>query len=183
MDGRDANNQSGGSAPVGRIPSVPNWQLSASGTYTLPGMWGVDKAFVSASWQFVGERITRSGDQEPGVGRFAHMLDFGDGLDGTEVTELDPVLDPYHLFNLNSGLVEAGDDGAGICDPPSADDGAKVPWGGCARVKRSLRARTKSRASMAAQVRCPVYETWPPWHGRQTSPVAAGQASAKGRCI
>ena len=48
----------------------------------------------------------------------------------------------------------------------------KVPFGRCASVLRSLRARMKSRASMAALVSLPVCETWLPWRGRQTSPVA-----------
>ncbi len=46
----------------------------------------------------------------------------------------------------------------------------RVPWGRCACVLRSLRARTKSRASMAAEVRCPV---WLPRRGRHVSPVSA----------
>ena len=87
-----------------RIPSVPDWQLSASGTYMLPGILGASEAYLSASWQFVGERITQPGDQEPGGGRFAHGFNFGDLTATDDATELDLLLDPYYLFNLSAGL-------------------------------------------------------------------------------
>ena len=87
-----------------RIPSVPNWQLSASGTYALAGILGAREAYLSASWQFVGERITQPGDQEPGGGRFAHGFDFGDLTTADDATELDLLLHSYHLFNLSAGL-------------------------------------------------------------------------------
>ena len=38
-----------------RIPSVPNWQLSAVATYTFPGLWQSKESYITASWQFVGE--------------------------------------------------------------------------------------------------------------------------------
>ena len=47
-----------------RIPSVPNWQLSAVATYTFPGLFQSRESYVTASWQFVGDQITQSGDQE-----------------------------------------------------------------------------------------------------------------------
>ena len=87
-----------------RIPSVPDWQLSASGTYMLPGIWGASDAYFSASWQFVGERITQPGDQEPEGRRFTHGFDFGDLTTADDATELDLLLDSYHLFNLSAGL-------------------------------------------------------------------------------
>ncbi len=87
-----------------RIPSVPNWQLSAVATYTFPGLWRSKESYVTASWQFVGDQITQSGDQVPGAGRFPHGLGYG-GMTGDEVTNMDLVLDPYHLFNLNTGLL------------------------------------------------------------------------------
>ena len=46
-----------------RIPSVPNWQLSAVATYTFPGLFQSRESYVTASWQFVGSQITQSGDQ------------------------------------------------------------------------------------------------------------------------
>lgn len=87
-----------------RIPSVPDWQLSASATYTLPGVLHARESYVSTSWQFVGERITQSGDQVPGAGRFAHGLPYA-GMTGEEVTDVDLTLNPYHLLNLSTGLV------------------------------------------------------------------------------
>ena len=87
-----------------RIPSVPNWQLSAIATYTFPGLFQSKESYVTASWQFVGSQITQSGDQVPGAGSFAHSLPYA-GMTGNEVTNVDLELDPYHLFNLNTGLL------------------------------------------------------------------------------
>ena len=87
-----------------RIPSVPNWQLSAIATYTFPGLFQSKESYVTASWQFVGSQITQSGDQVPGAGRFAHGLPYA-GMTGNEVTNVDLELDPYNLFNVNTGLL------------------------------------------------------------------------------
>ncbi len=87
-----------------RIPSVPDWQLSGSATYTLPGLLSARESFLSASWQFVGDSITQSGDQVPGRGVFGHGLSYR-GASGDEATEVDLLLDSYHLFNLSAGLV------------------------------------------------------------------------------
>ena len=87
-----------------RIPSVPNWQLSAVATYTFPGLWQSKESYVTASWQFVGDQITQPGDQVPGAGSFAHKLAY-EGMPLDQVTNLDIELDPYHLFNLNAGMV------------------------------------------------------------------------------
>lgn len=87
-----------------RIPSVPDWQLSGSATYTLPGVLSAGESFLSASWQFVGDSITQSGDQIPGRGVFGHKLPYR-GASADEVTEVDLLLDSYHLFNLSAGLV------------------------------------------------------------------------------
>ena len=87
-----------------RIPSVPDWQLSGSATYTLPGILSARESYISGSWQFVGDSITQSGDQVPGKGVFAHGLPYG-GASAGEETEVDLLLDSYHLFNLSAGLV------------------------------------------------------------------------------
>ena len=87
-----------------RIPSVPDWQLSGSATYTLPGILSAGESFLSASWQFVGDSITQSGDQIPGRGVFGHGLPYR-GASADEATEVDLLLDSYHLFNLSAGLV------------------------------------------------------------------------------
>ncbi|MXZ13794.1 MAG: TonB-dependent receptor [Candidatus Dadabacteria bacterium] len=87
-----------------RIPSVPDWQLSGSATYTLPGFLNARESYLSASWQFVGDSITQSGDQVPGRGVFGHGLPYR-GASADEETEVDLLLDSYHLFNLSAGLV------------------------------------------------------------------------------
>ena len=87
-----------------RIPSVPDWQISGSATYTLPGFLSARESYLSASWQFVGDSITQSGDQVPGNEVFSHGLSYR-GASADEATEVDLLLDSYHLFNLSAGLV------------------------------------------------------------------------------
>ena len=102
---RDADgNVLGGVKDGNRLASVPEWQFSTSGTYTLPGILGANESYLSAIWQYVGDRITQPGDQEPGAGDFAHGLAFG-GADGTEVTSLNLVLPAYSLVNMRAGLI------------------------------------------------------------------------------
>ena len=55
-----------------------------------------------------------------------------------------------------------------------------VPADRCARVSRSYLARTKSRASMAAGIRLPVWLVWLPSLRRQTWPASARYCSATG---
>ena len=88
-----------------RIPSVPNWQLSAMATYTFPGVLNSKESYVTASWQFVGDQITQPGDQDstPYPSRLITGLT---GADMTADNFRDQMeLDPYHLFNLNTGLL------------------------------------------------------------------------------
>ena len=87
-----------------RIPSVPEWQLSGSATYTLPGILSAEESYLSTSWQFVGDSYTQSGDQVSGKGVFPHNLPYA-GLAADHTTEVDLLLDSYHLFNLSAGLV------------------------------------------------------------------------------
>ncbi len=87
-----------------RIPSVPDWQLSGSATYTLPGLLSARESYISGSWQFVGDSITQSGDQVPEAGVFEHNLPYA-GIPADQTTEVDLLLDSYHLFNLSAGLV------------------------------------------------------------------------------
>ena len=84
-----------------RIPSVPDWQLSGSATYTLPGLLSARESYISGSWQFVGDSITQSGDQVPGKEVFEHGFPYGIPAS----TTVDLLLDSYHLFNLSAGLV------------------------------------------------------------------------------
>ena len=88
-----------------RIPSVPNWQLSAVATYTMPALLNSKESYITASWQFVGSQITQSGDQ---VNAPFPTGDLYVDPDGTRVPKnfRDRMeLDAYHLFNLNTGLV------------------------------------------------------------------------------
>ena len=87
-----------------RIPSVPDWQLSGSATYTLPGLLSARESYISGSWQFVGDSITQSGDQVSGREVFLHNLPYA-GMPADQTTEVDLLLDSYHLFNLSAGLV------------------------------------------------------------------------------
>ena len=102
---RDADgNVIGGIREGNRLASVPEWQFSASGTYTLPGILGAEESYLSAIWQYVGDRITQPGDQEPGAGEFTHGFTFG-GAEGTEVTSLNLLLPAYSLVNMRAGLI------------------------------------------------------------------------------
>ena len=88
-----------------RIPSVPNWQLSAVATYTFPGLWNSKESYVTASWQFVGDQITQSGDQvnTPFPGSALYVDPDGTRMPKNFRDRME--LDPYHLFNLNAGMV------------------------------------------------------------------------------
>ncbi|MCY3955595.1 MAG: TonB-dependent receptor [Nitrospira sp.] len=89
-----------------RIPSVPNWQLSAVATYTFPGLFQSEESYVTASWQYVGSQFTQPGDQESS--RYPSRLITGlTGADmASDLNFRDRMeLDPYHLLNLNTGLL------------------------------------------------------------------------------
>lgn len=89
-----------------RLASVPEFQLSANATYSWAMTMadgGDALAYVNASVQHVGDRITQPSDQEPGAGDFASGLPFA-GATGLEVTSLDLVLDSYTLLNLTAGI-------------------------------------------------------------------------------
>ncbi len=87
-----------------RIPSVPEWQLSGSATYMLPGVLSADESYITASWQYVDTSITQPGDQVPGEDIFDTNFPYA-GTPADQTTEVDLTLDSYHLFNLSAGLV------------------------------------------------------------------------------
>lgn len=95
----------GGIKDGNRLPSTPDWQFSAAATYTFPGVLKADEGYFTAAWQYVGDRITQSGDQVEGAGTFAHGFAGFAGMTGDETTTMDLELDPYHLINLSTGLV------------------------------------------------------------------------------
>ena len=88
-----------------RIPSVPNWQLSAVATYTFPGLFQSEESYVTASWQFVGSQITQSGDQVNTQFPGSAMYVDPDGARMQRNYRDQMELDPYHLLNLNTGLL------------------------------------------------------------------------------
>ncbi|MEE4202841.1 MAG: TonB-dependent receptor [Halieaceae bacterium] len=101
---RDGNGAILGGVEEGnRLPSVPEFQMSASATYDLDPIWGSQATFLSATLQYVGTRFTQPSDQLPGAGEFQSGLPFG-GATGGEVTSLDLELDSYSMLNLRAGL-------------------------------------------------------------------------------
>ena len=85
-----------------RLPSVPEFQLSANATYTYPLGSDAD-GFITASFQHVGTRYTQPSDQENNPRTFVHGLPFG-GAPATAATTLDLELPDYQLFNLSAGV-------------------------------------------------------------------------------
>ena len=85
-----------------RLPSVPNFQLSAAGSYEWPISDGAD-AFVAASFQHVGSRFTQPADQENNPRTFTHNLPFG-GAPAASATTVDLRLPDYQLVNLSVGV-------------------------------------------------------------------------------
>lgn len=85
-----------------RLPSVPKFQLSASGSYEWPI---ADRAnmYVAASFQHVGTRYTQPADQENNPRTFVHGLPFGGAPAGASTT-VDLKLPDYQLVNLSAGV-------------------------------------------------------------------------------
>jgi len=103
----DANGDVLGGVEKGnRLASVPEEQAALSTTYFLPlDLEGGAQVYTTASFQYIGDRITQPGDQVEGAGAFSSGLTFG-GATGNEVTEVDLLLDAYTTFNLNAGLTK-----------------------------------------------------------------------------
>jgi iron complex outermembrane receptor protein len=85
-----------------RLPSVPKFQLAASGSYSFPVSFGKE-AFIGASFQHVGSRFTQPGDQVNNPRTFVHGLTFG-GAPASASTTLDLKLPDYQLVNLSAGI-------------------------------------------------------------------------------
>lgn len=96
----------GGVEDGNRLASVPEFQVAATGTYYFPlTLAGAQSdAYVAASVQHIGDRITQPSDQVPGAGNFVSGLPFG-GATGNEVTSLELELDSYTILNLSAGLI------------------------------------------------------------------------------
>ena len=97
----------GGVREGNRLPSVPEFSMGATATYTFPleivgnGVEG----YVSATFQHRGSVFTQPSDQEPGAGDFVSGLPFG-GASGNDVTSLDLELDGYETLNLSAGILK-----------------------------------------------------------------------------
>lgn len=95
----------GGIEDGNRLASVPEVQFALSGTYTFAeGLLKSNETYISASLQYVGDRITQPGDQVAGAGDFSSGVPLG-GATGNEVTSLDLELESYETLNINAGLV------------------------------------------------------------------------------
>ena len=92
----------GGIREGNRLPTVPQFQMAATATYTTRFSDNADW-YVNGSYQHVGSRYTQPGDQEPGAGVFPHGLPvFGIPADATTVLNLK--LPAYDLVNLSTGI-------------------------------------------------------------------------------
>ncbi|RZV32863.1 MAG: TonB-dependent receptor [Sphingomonadaceae bacterium] len=85
-----------------RLPSVPKFQIAASGSYEWPVSSGAD-AYIGASVSHVGTRYTQPADQEGNPRTFVHGLPFA-GAPASASTTVDLLLDSYELVNLSAGL-------------------------------------------------------------------------------
>jgi outer membrane receptor protein involved in Fe transport len=95
----------GGVQEGNRLASVPDFQIAASATYTIPVSFaGATDLYFSGTIHHVGDRITQPSDQVAGAGEFTSGLPFG-GATGNEVTSVNLLLDSYENINLSSGLV------------------------------------------------------------------------------
>ncbi|MGH8196996.1 MAG: TonB-dependent receptor [Steroidobacteraceae bacterium] len=87
-----------------RLPSVPEFQLSANATYSWP-MTELLEGFITGSYQHVGSRYTQNGDQADGFGTFT-LRTFG--APNVTTFTFDPLLPAYDIGNLRFGV--RGDD-------------------------------------------------------------------------
>lgn len=85
-----------------RLPTVPNFQISAAASYTWDIFNGAE-GYVGASVQHVGSRYTQPSDQENRVRTFVHNLPFA-GMPANASTVLDLRLPSYNYVNLSAGV-------------------------------------------------------------------------------
>ncbi len=85
-----------------RLPTVPKFQLSASGSYEWAIADAAD-AFVSVAYTHVGNRFTQPADQERNPRTFVHGLPFN-GAPANASTTVDLLLPSYDLVNLSAGV-------------------------------------------------------------------------------
>ena len=93
----------GGVEDGNRLASVPEWQMSLSGTYEMGSLMGAESSYLMLSWHAVGDRITQPSDQVDGSELFSTTRPFA-GMTGDEVYELETDLDSYQLLNFSIGF-------------------------------------------------------------------------------
>ena len=84
-----------------RLPTVPKFQLAASGTYTVPELWMDADGFITATVQHVGSRFTQFGDADPAFATI-QMIPIGNPTITT--LDFDPKLPAYTIGNLRFGV-------------------------------------------------------------------------------
>ena len=85
-----------------RLPSVPELQFTASGSYEWQLGAGSD-AYIAASWSLVGNRYTQPADQENNPRTFVHGLPYR-GAPEDASTTVDLLLPSYNIVNLSAGI-------------------------------------------------------------------------------
>ncbi len=85
-----------------RLPSVPEFQVSASGSYEWPLSNNMN-GFVAATFTHVGNRYTQPADQENNPRTFTAGLPYL-GAPATASTTVDLLLPSYSLVNLSAGV-------------------------------------------------------------------------------
>jgi len=85
-----------------RLPSVPKFQVTASGSYEFPVTASLN-GFVNASIQHVGDRYTQPADQENNPRTFVHGLPFL-GAPASASTTVNLKLPSYELANISAGV-------------------------------------------------------------------------------
>jgi outer membrane receptor protein involved in Fe transport len=85
-----------------RLPSVPEFQFTAAGSYTWRPIDN-GEAYIGAAWQHVGSRYTQPSDQENNPRVFVHGLPFGGAPAGASTT-VDLRLPAYDIVNLSAGI-------------------------------------------------------------------------------
>ncbi|HUR79889.1 MAG TPA: TonB-dependent receptor [Thermoanaerobaculia bacterium] len=108
---RSSFRSSGGDIVAGiekgnRLPSVPEFQMAAAGTFRMP--IGAHVGYLTGVYQHVGDRYTQIGDQAAGFGT-VNLLSFGPTGIGGPFTQstftFDPKLPAYDVVNLRVGLL------------------------------------------------------------------------------
>ena len=101
-----AGNVIAGMRDGNRLPTVPRFQMAATGSYTAAVGAGLDWT-TTASFQHVGDRYTQPGDQEAGAASFSSAIWFNPANNtyGTGTYNFGSFLLPsYNLVNLSTGL-------------------------------------------------------------------------------